>query len=131
MRFFLWLRNVMIGQVLRIQVNNLSMRLSRLDRRRAKSRRELSARKSELDLIKSALEVAEDRLRETVDEAVKIQKQYEEQLDAALSKVRILEESTVPCLMQQNQTLLKFWEAETAVQVRRQVGFQIDKSDME
>ena len=131
MRLLRWLKNLMIGQGLRWKVNNLSARLSRLDKRRMKNRRELSVRRSELDVIKDALAIAEDRLRETVDEALRIQKQHEEQLDSALAKVRIYEETTVPCLMQQNQTLLKFWEAETAIQVRRQVGFQIDKPDME
>lgn len=131
MRPFRWFKNLMIGQGLRWTVNSLSVKLSMLESRRMKNRRELSKRKGELDVIKDALAIAEDRLRETVDEALRIQKQHEEQLDAALAKVRILEESTIPCLMQQNQTLLKFWEAETAIQVRRQVGFQIDKSDME
>ena len=131
MRLLRWLKNLMIGQGLRWKVNNLSVRLSRLDKRRTKNRRELSVRRSELDVIKDALAIAEDRLRETVDEALRIQKQHEEQLDSALAKVRVYETATVPCLMEQNQMLLKFWEAESAIQVRRQVGFQIDKPDME
>jgi t-SNARE complex subunit (syntaxin) len=124
MRFFRWLKNVMIGRQLQRRVNNFSRDLSKLSRQQKKNRRQLSERKNELDIIKAAVLEAEERLRETIDEALKIHKRYETQLEAANDRIKVMEEMTIPTLVQSNELLLERWRAETTVQVRRRTAFE-------
>lgn len=124
MRLFKWLKNVMEGQRLRRRVNSFSRELSRLDNDRKRCSRRLTAERKKLDSIRNEVVQSENRLREAIDEALSVQKRYEEQLEKANSKVRIYEEVTVPTLIQQNRVLLEMWKAETDIQVRRQVAYQ-------
>lgn len=125
-----WLRNLLTGERLRLKVSRTMLTLDALDKQLRKSKRDLTARAKELDLVREDLEEAESRLRETIDEALKIQKNYEEQLEAARSKLRIFEDVTVPTLIQQNRSLLEMWKAETDIHIRRQVA-QLRKEDMD
>ena len=124
MRFLRWIRNLMIGMRLRMRVNTILHDLEVLDDKRKAASRNLSRRKKELEELQAVLVFTQKTMDESVQNATDLLKNYQEQLEAARSKLKIMEEVTVPTLMQQNQTLLEMWKAETAIQVRRQVAYQ-------
>ena len=124
MRLLLWTENLMIGRGLRRKMNRTLHRLELLEKHRKRSLHSLNKRKKEIELAHNDLSLLAQRLSDSLEEAVKVQKEYQEQLEGAQSQLRIMEDVTVPALLQQNQTLLEMWKAETAIQIRRQVNNQ-------
>ena len=129
MRILNWLRSVLEGQRIRRRLRIFSRRLSDLDVYRKHCKRELDARKRELDSIREDLVQSENRLRETVEEALAVQRRYEEQLEMAKSQVKIYEEVTIPTMVQQMRSVFEMWKAQTDIQVRKQVMSQIPSGD--
>ncbi|MDQ6959975.1 MAG: hypothetical protein Q9M27_03010 [Mariprofundaceae bacterium] len=70
----------------------------------------------------AALEKLSGRIGREVAEAQAVHRQYEEELEAARSELRVAKDVTIPALVAANKMLQERWDAETAIQVRRQVA---------
>lgn len=92
-----------------------------------KSIRKLDRRKRELAALERCLKLIVDTTAEDVEEAMDTVKQSGEATDAVRGQLQILEDMTIPGMVRQNTRLLALWDAETAIQVRRQVAAQVDR----
>lgn len=126
-----WLKNLMTGQSLRRKVNLFGLQLSELREEQRRNGRELTTRSKELDIAKEALVLIENRLRETVEEAVRLQKKSQTTVEGLQDQIRTMEELTIPALTESNRLLLERWRAETSVQVGRRALFNQTDSTKE
>ena len=62
--------------------------------------------------------------RKYLQQAEALVTKYDEQLEAARSKIRVLEDTTIPTLVAANKVFMERWDAESAIEVRRQTAFQ-------
>ena len=97
-------------------------RLLDMERRRDHSVRRLELRRRSLAVVERRLAAHAEVLAEDLDEAKRLQEQYDEQLVSIRSELRVLKDVTIPGLVAANKLLLAQWDAETAIQVRRQVA---------
>lgn len=88
----------------------------------SKSRKKLDKQLKQLKVVERRLMLISETVVEDVEEARQSQVKLEEALEAATSKIKILEETTIPTLVAQNQLILKRIDAETAIAVRNQVA---------
>jgi len=65
-------------------------------------------------------------LKDDLDEADAVQVEYDKTLEALRADIQILEEVTVPGLVEANRTVLERQRADTSLQVRRRVSTTID-----
>ena len=104
------------------QLSALDRRLDRLE----KDRRCIEGRvESDWELIHDKHEsISGDvaRITELFAEKEALVKRYEEELDAARSKILTYEESTIPTLVAANATYKDMWDAISAEQIRRRVA---------
>jgi len=80
-------------------------------------KRSESLNKLNEEIAKEGLALAGDLVQASL-----LQKKYEEDLDATRSKLKVIEEFTVPELVASHKTVLARIDAETAIAVRTQVG---------
>lgn len=106
------------------QIRRFSKELESTEKLRKRSLKNLTRRRKELDSIRDSVVEVEERLRETVDEAQRLHRQYKDQLEAAQSKLKIMEEVTLPTLIQQNQKIIEMWKYETSVHIMKQIANQ-------
>ena len=121
MRLLNWLKNLLAGQRLRYKVDTAYAKLQQLEETRKVGERKLRGHRKELRELQDQTSRFQTHLDDTLQSALDLQKQYKEELEIARSELKIMQESTVPTLIAQNEMLLSMWEAETAIHVRRQV----------
>jgi len=82
----------------------------------------LAKREKQLKSLQKQLYSLNERLSEELEDALAAQKRYEEALSAQQSELKILREVTLPTLTSQHKLLLQRYDAEIAIQIRRQVA---------
>jgi len=75
-----------------------------------------------LDAISTSILEEIDASEEVVARAEKNQISYQNALDAMSARLRVVEETTIPTLIESHRVLLERYRAETAIQVRRQAA---------
>lgn len=120
-RLWSWLKSWWgIGRVSR-QLFALDLRLDRLDsdRRILSTRRQ--AHEINWEMINKEMQDVANQAKDDLDKADALVKRYEEELEAARSKITTYEESTIPTLVAANATFKDLWDAVSAEQIRRRV----------
>lgn len=110
-------------------IRRFSKEIESADKSCRRNLRELNKRKRELDEAIERVSETEARLSGTIEEAKKVHKKYKERLDSAQSKLKIMEEVTLPTLLQQNEKIIEMWKAETSVYIMRQVATNQSQED--
>ena len=117
-KIILWIRSWFLQNKLRITerlVNDTELRVSKLLSRLQRKEKKLRSTRNRLESLISSLS-------EDLEEGLVIQKQCEEALSAQRSELKILKDITVPTLTTQHKLLLQRYDAEIAVQMRKQVA---------
>ena len=110
-----------------------SSKVNQLARRLRKSHRKLEEAKLDSEVLveqwkaqfmkiqRRISQIAESAM-EDMENAERLQNQYEETVDGLRSELTVLRETTIPSLVASNKLVLSELDAWTAVQVRRQVA---------
>lgn len=109
-------------------VGDFKRQLADHERRRRANERALTERKNELTVLHQAITTAEERLQVTIEEAKKLHLDDRNLLESYATKLKILEEVTVPTLVQANEVFLERFKAETDIQIMRQVATRPNQS---
>lgn len=104
------------------QTRKASLAVGRSVCRLERCRKKLASDRRLLNAITETVAEDLDRADETVADVLREHRSYEEAMEALNSKLKVVEEITVPALVESHKVQLERWKAETAVQVRRQVS---------
>lgn len=94
----------------------------RVERRIQRHEAGLERMRRHLESRIAAISARIDQAMTDLESARKTQRAYESELDAVRNQLRIAEEVTIPTLTAAHKLLLSRYDAETAIQVRRQVA---------
>lgn len=110
------------------RVAKLTRRLHRMENQLATKQETFSsserAYRRQFKMIQQGIEDvsgAIDEVRTQLTELKSMQEQYEIELDGERSRRKVLENSTIPALVAANKLALERYDADTSVQVRRQM----------
>ena len=122
-KFWFWLKSCLASRKIKSSDSLVRVAESRL----SKSIKKLEKKRKVLKSLLRRVETVGESLQEDLDDSVSIQKQYEEALAAEQSELRVLREVTLPTLTSQHKLLLEMYDAEIAIQVRRQVAMNTNR----
>ena len=125
MRIIERLRNLLGQFRLFRKLRSLDNRLDSLESQRDHVIKDLQKRRDSLETLQNTVASEVEALATSVLRTDKLVKRYETELVAVRAQLRVAEESTIPALVASNKVLLARWEAETAIQVRRQVAASV------
>ena len=107
------------------RISSLSSRIASLEADREELGRKLRKEKKALEtpflFVKREITEREESLAVLAEEAKAIERRYKEELEIARSKTTAAEQAVI-ALAAQNRSLIEMWNAETAVQIRRQAA---------
>ena len=120
--FLVRLRSLFFHFGLRRKMTAVELRLVELDNQRRVSDEELSDCQQKFEDAKEQLTRLIDDSDRDLKKAKKLHQKYENELEASRNELKIMKDVTIPGLVAANKLLLAQWDAETAIQVRRQVA---------
>lgn len=97
-------------------------RLRETSRRLEDHRRQIERRQRLVKALAQSVDEDLSVFQRDLIEAQRLQEQSEEAVEKMRAKLEVLEEVTIPALVGANTAMMKRWDAETAIQARREVA---------
>lgn len=108
------------------RINHSVKRLKRIHRQLEGAKQDSEALvdqwRIQFQKMQRRISILSESAMEDLEDAERLQNQYEETIDGLRSELTVLRETTVPSLVASNKLVLSELDAWTAVQVRRQVA---------
>lgn len=111
------------------QMTVLDMKVESLKAEKIKSDREIDRHRQALATQRDKLTSEMQKVSQSLDRAVGLNKKLDAALDVAREEVRTANDIVIPGLVAASKTLIDRWDAESAVYARRQVA--VSMSSME
>ncbi len=116
--FWVWVRSCFAMR----KISATERMAKQLGMRVESSLRRLNKRQKQLRSLQRRLELISESLAEDLEESITVQRKYEETVEGLRSENKILTEVTLPLLTAQHRLQLTRYDAETAIEVRKQVA---------
>jgi len=104
------------------QLSKVDHMVRSLDRLLSKNIALLNKRIKQLEKLRSEFDDLYEVVHLEVEHAREIQREYEETIEALNSKCKVLEEATIPTLVDQHKLLHEIYKTDIAAAVSRQVA---------
>lgn len=121
-----WIIAFISGQRALLKIDRGFKKIDRIKKQQKVNSRKLSKHKQDIEEMIDEFDVAVQKINDDIDGAERIKQQLSRELESVRSKLEVADDVTIPTLVAAHQLLLKRYEAETAIEVRKSVAASSD-----